>query len=79
MAWDEALTGIDMVSVLDPALPEVAAVAASAREIVTRLGAKPYLARLEAILQGDLEPRPVTTAARPPEPKVLAADSASPR
>ena len=50
MAWDEALTGIDMVSVLDPSNPEVRAVAQSTCVILERLGAKPYLERLEAAL-----------------------------
>jgi class 3 adenylate cyclase len=45
---DEALTGIDMAQQLDPAEPEVAAAITSSREILERLGAKPYLDRLEA-------------------------------
>ena len=46
--WDEALTGIDMAMLLDPAEPEVAAAIKSTRETLARLGAKPYLARLDA-------------------------------
>jgi class 3 adenylate cyclase len=46
--WDEALTGIDMATVLDPAEPEVAAAIKSTREILEHLGAKPYLERLDA-------------------------------
>ena len=46
--WDEALTGVDMATVLDPAEPEVAAAIKSTREILERLGAKPYLERLDA-------------------------------
>ena len=46
--WDEALTGLDMALLLDPADPEVAAVIESTREILERLGAKPYLERLNA-------------------------------
>jgi len=34
--------------VLDPGLDEVGQAAARAREILERMGAKPYLARLEA-------------------------------
>ncbi|MEX2548370.1 MAG: hypothetical protein WD830_11375, partial [Chloroflexota bacterium] len=50
VVWDEALTGIDMVSLLDPAEPDVRAVAVSTRAILERLGAKPYLERLDAAL-----------------------------
>jgi class 3 adenylate cyclase/tetratricopeptide (TPR) repeat protein len=50
VTWEEALTGIDMATVLDPAEPEVQAVVRSTREILTRLGAKPYLERLEAVV-----------------------------
>jgi len=46
--WDEALTGLDMALLLDPADPEVAAVIESTRKILERLGAKPYLERLNA-------------------------------
>jgi class 3 adenylate cyclase/tetratricopeptide (TPR) repeat protein len=50
LAWDEALCGLDMAVLLDPTDPEVRAAADSAREILTRLGAKPFLARLEAAM-----------------------------
>jgi class 3 adenylate cyclase/tetratricopeptide (TPR) repeat protein len=50
LQWDEALCSIDMVSVLDPSEPEVRAAAESARAILTRLGAAPYLARLSTAL-----------------------------
>jgi tetratricopeptide (TPR) repeat protein len=50
MAWDEALTGIDMVSVLDPSNPEVRAAAQSTREILVRLRAQPFIERLDAAL-----------------------------
>jgi tetratricopeptide (TPR) repeat protein len=50
LAWDEALTAIDMAKLLDPSEPEVRAAGDSAGEILTRLGARPYLARLEAAL-----------------------------
>ena len=51
MVWDEVLTSIDMATLLDPAEPEVRAAAASAREVLTRLGAKPFLARLDAAME----------------------------
>ncbi len=49
MGWDEALTGLDMALLLDPkdAIPEIVL---STREILERLGAKPYVERLDAAL-----------------------------
>jgi hypothetical protein len=51
LVWDEALTAIDMATLLDPAESEVRAAADAAREILARLGAKPFVARLEEALQ----------------------------
>ena len=51
LPWDEALCAIDMATLLDPAEPEVRAAAEAAREILTRLGARPFLERLEAAMQ----------------------------
>ena len=48
--WLEALTAIDMATLLDPAEPEVHAAAEAARETLTRLGAKPFLERLDAAM-----------------------------
>ncbi len=48
LAWDEALCELDMATLLDPSEPEVRAAAESAREILVRLGAKPFIARLDA-------------------------------
>ena len=53
LPWDEALTVIEMAQLLGPALPEVQAAAAVAREILLRLGARPFLAQLDAILAAD--------------------------
>jgi class 3 adenylate cyclase/tetratricopeptide (TPR) repeat protein len=50
LAWDEALCGIDMASLLDPADSEVRTAADAAREILVRLGAAPFIARLDAAL-----------------------------
>ncbi len=47
---DEAFTAIEMATLLDPTEPEVRAAAASAREILTRLGARPFVARLDAAM-----------------------------
>jgi len=49
--WDEVLTGLDMAELLDPADPEVAGVLASTRQILERLGAKPYIARFDAAME----------------------------
>jgi hypothetical protein len=48
MRLDEALTAVDMATALDPSLPEVKAAAASARETLVRLGARPFIERLDA-------------------------------
>ena len=61
---DEALTGVDMAQLLDPAEPEVAAAIRSSREILERLGAKPYLDRLEAAAAAGAG----TASARAPRP-----------
>ena len=48
--WDEALTGLDMAQLLDPADPDVAAAITSTRAILERLGARPYIERLDAAI-----------------------------
>ncbi len=62
LAWDEALCGLDMAILLDPADPEVRAAAAGAREILVRLEAAPFIARLDAAMarapQAVARPRP---------------------
>jgi tetratricopeptide (TPR) repeat protein len=50
LRWDEALTGLDMANLLEPSEPEVRAAAESSRQILVRLGAKPYVARLDAAM-----------------------------
>jgi class 3 adenylate cyclase/tetratricopeptide (TPR) repeat protein len=47
LVWDEALCGLDMAILLDPADPEVQAAADAAREILVGLEAAPFLARLD--------------------------------
>ena len=72
LAWDEALTGIDMATLLDPAEPEVRAAAESAREILVRLGAAPFVARLDAALMARQTPErdPLPSAAAESAPAV---------
>ena len=47
LLWDEAMTGLDMVLLLDPSEPEVAAAGATARDIFTQLEAAPFIERLD--------------------------------
>jgi len=51
LVWAEASCGLEMAVLLDPAGPEVRATAESTREIFSRLGAKPFLARLDAAME----------------------------
>ena len=51
-SFQEALTAIEMATVLDPSIPEVAVSIETARTILTRLGARPYLDQLEGAIQG---------------------------
>jgi class 3 adenylate cyclase/tetratricopeptide (TPR) repeat protein len=53
LPFDEALTGIDMLSVLGSREPDARAAGERAREILTNLRAKPLLARLEGLLERD--------------------------
>lgn len=69
--WDEALTGLDMCFVLDPATPEVAAVIPSTRATLERLGARPFLERLDVAIAGSgIRAQP--TAHPKPAPEVVA-------
>jgi class 3 adenylate cyclase/tetratricopeptide (TPR) repeat protein len=69
VVWEEALTGLDMAIVLDQSDPVVQAAIRSTREIFTRLGAKPYLERLELVLAERGAPASATPA-RPVEQSV---------
>ena len=50
LPWDQALLGLDMASVLDPTLPAVEEAIGQSRAILTRLGARPFLERLESVV-----------------------------
>ena len=68
LAFDEALCGLDMATFLDPAASEVRAAADSAREILVRLEAAPFIARLDAAFASGVGPeaaRPQLPARRP--------------
>ena len=56
LAWDEALCGIDMATLLDPSGPEVRDAAEAAREILVRLEAAPFIARLDEALARSSDP-----------------------
>ena len=62
LPWDRALAVIDMVSVLGPGEPEVAAVAAQARQVLEGLGARPFIERLDAGLAASRDPSSRATA-----------------
>ena len=64
LVWDEALCGLDMATLLDLTDPEVRAAATAAREIMVRLEAAPFVARLDAAMARLGEPgRPVDVLA----------------
>ena len=48
---DEALCAVDMVTLLDPSDPEVRAAADAARTILVKLGARPFVERLDAAME----------------------------
>jgi tetratricopeptide (TPR) repeat protein len=58
----QAQTAIDMATLLDPSIPEVAAAIEAARAILTRLGARAYLDQLEAAVERRLVPAEPTRA-----------------
>ncbi len=51
LAWDHALAVVEAASVLGPGQPEVAEAIAIGRRALERMGAKPFLARLDAALE----------------------------
>jgi hypothetical protein len=59
----EALLGVDMATVLDPALPEVAAAVARSRAILTELRAAPFVARLDGLTGGASAATPASAEA----------------
>ena len=73
LVWDEVLTTIDMATLLDPWEPDVRDAADAARSTLVRLGAKPYLDRLDAALA---RPRDAAAPARPTRAAVRSGASA---
>ena len=73
---DEAFTAIEMATLLDPELPEVRAAADAARETLARLGAQPFLERLEAAMhRGTMPGSQMSTADRQPRSASVAASA----
>jgi hypothetical protein len=62
----EALTGLDMAILLEPSEAEVRAAAESARAILIRLGAKPFVERLDAAMGRSTSAEPSTSRAAEP-------------
>ena len=59
--YEEAFTALDMASVLGPDLADVQRAAERAREIFGRMGARPFLERLEGLMSrvpGETDRRP---------------------
>jgi hypothetical protein len=77
LVWDETLTAIDMATLLDPSLPDVQAAGDAARATLVRLGARPYLERLDAALSREPETSPLSPRrARAAVPQVASPDTA---
>ena len=74
LVWDEALTGIDMAELLDPAEPEVAAAIISTRAILERLRAAPFIERLDAALAAGSGTLPARTARPAPAAELALSD-----
>ena len=72
IVMDEFLTVIDMATLLDPDDPDVRAAAGPARETLVRLGAQPFLARLDAALA-----RSGPAAPAPADERVVLTESAA--
>jgi hypothetical protein len=62
LPWRIALTAIVMATVLDPSEPEVRAAAEEARGILARLGARPFLERLDMLMARSGMPASVSSA-----------------
>jgi tetratricopeptide (TPR) repeat protein len=71
LAWDEAMCGLDMAILLDPAEPEVRAAAERAREILARLGATPFLDQLDEAIRRLPAPPPTAEQARSRNPSAV--------
>src|SRR2546422_11548117 len=65
LPWDRSLCAIDMAAILDPSEAEVVAAGSQARAALGQLGARPFLARLDAALNRPRDrSQPVDTPAK---------------
>ncbi|TME09605.1 MAG: hypothetical protein E6I65_10425 [Chloroflexi bacterium] len=65
LPWDRSLCAIDMATILDPSEAEVVAAGSQARAALEQLGARPFLARLDAALNRPRDrSEPVDTPAK---------------
>ena len=55
-AWTEALAVIEMATVLDPASADVISAGETAREILTTIGARPFISMLDQALARESQP-----------------------
>jgi hypothetical protein len=62
LVFDQALTALDMARTLGTDGSAVRTALTDARSILERLGARPYLERLDELLSGKAPESPVTTA-----------------
>jgi tetratricopeptide (TPR) repeat protein len=65
LAWDEALCGLDMAILIGSSEPEARAAGEASRQILTRLGARPMIERLDAALAAEGPVRSGRPAASP--------------
>lgn len=71
LVWDHALAAVEMATVVGPGQPDVQEAAAIARRALERMGAKPFLARLDAALE-----RPAAGGERERAPRARATEAA---
>jgi class 3 adenylate cyclase/tetratricopeptide (TPR) repeat protein len=76
LGWDETLTAIDMATLLDASSPDVRSAADAARETLVRLGARPYLERLDAALAKVPETPAVRSRERAAVPQAASPETA---
>ena len=62
LVWDQAMTRLEMATVLDATDPDVAEAARAARETFVRLLARPLVDRLDRVLAGAAVPQPAPAA-----------------
>ncbi len=80
LAFDEAAAVVDMATLLpspERDAPDVVAAMAGARETLDRLGARPFLARLDSGVRGGIAPAAPGSAGTPPAAALLRTSAAA--